>query len=142
VDYGEVESYLVMHGYATPDQVREAREWQRTTGGDFFQILIGRGVNSRDAYETKAVVMQVPFVDLTVYKPDTSAINSVPAYIANRHNIIPIKKDGTTLYVAMSNVNDVTVNDDIRLASRCYVRGVLAVPEEISLAIQRYYAVQ
>jgi type IV pilus assembly protein PilB len=142
VDYDDIEGYLTMHGYATPGQVREAREWKRTTGGDFYQILIGRGVHARDAYETKAVVLQVPFVDLTVYRPDGSAIEAIPEHIAKRHNVLPIKKDLDTLYVAMGDLNNTVVNEAVRLASRCDVRGVLAVPEEITRAIQRHYAVQ
>jgi type IV pilus assembly protein PilB len=142
VIYDDFETYLITKGYASPEQIAEARGWQRTTGGDFYQILVGRGVNSRDVYLAKAVVLNVPFVDLTIYQPHSDAIDAIPEHIAKRHNVLPIKKDGNTLYVAMSDLNNITANDAIRLACRCLVRGVLADPDEIRLAIQRHYAVQ
>jgi len=131
--------YMVEKGYASPEQIEDARKAQQSTKGDMAKILIDLGLNPRDVYESKAQEMQVPFVDLTVYKPDPSAINVVPEHVAKRHNIMPIKKDGTTLYVAMSDLNNITANDDIRLVSRCVVRGVLAVPEHIEDSISRLY---
>src|SRR5262249_2964142 len=102
-------------------------------------ILIDLGLNPRDVYEAKAAELQQPFVDLSVYKPDPSAINVVPEHVAKRHNVLPIKKDGNTLYVAMADTNNIQAGDDIRLVSRCQVRGVLAVPEHIEDAISRLY---
>ena len=131
--------YMVEKGYASPEQIEEARKAQQSTKGDLAKILIDLGMNPRDVYESKAQEMQVPFVDLTVYKPDQSALNVVPEHVAKRHNVLPIKKDGTTLYVAMADLNNITANDDIRLVSRCVVRGVLAVPEHIEDSISRLY---
>jgi type IV pilus assembly protein PilB len=131
--------YMVDKGYASPEQIEDARKAQQSTKGDLAKILIDLGLNPRDVYESKAQEMQVPFVDLTVYKPEQSAINVVPEHVAKRHNILPIKKDGNTLYVAMSDMNNITANDDIRLVSRCIVRGVLAVPEHIEDSISRLY---
>jgi len=131
--------HMLEKGYASPEQIEEARKAQQSTKGDFAKILIDLGLSSRDVYESKAQEMQVPFVDLTVYKPDQSAIDAVPYAVAARHNILPIKKDGTMLYVAIADLNNITANDDLRLASGCIVRGVLAVPGEITASIDRLY---
>jgi type IV pilus assembly protein PilB len=131
--------YMVEKGYASPEQIEDARKAQQSTKGDLGKILIDLGLNPRDVYEAKAQEMQVPFVDLTVYKPDQGALNVVPEHVAKRHNVLPIKKDGNTLYVAMSDLNNINANDDIRLVSRCIVRGVLAVPEHIEDSISRLY---
>lgn len=131
--------YMIEKGYASPEQIEEARKAQQSTRGDLAKILIDLGLNPRDVYEAKAAELQQPFVDLTVYKPDPSAINVVPEHVAKRHNVLPIKKDGNTLYVAMGDTNNITAGDDIRLVSRCQVRGVLAVPEHIEDAISRLY---
>lgn len=131
--------YMVEKGYASPAQIEDARKAQLSTKADLAKILIDLGLNPRDVYESKAQEMQVPFVDLTVYKPDQSALNVVPEHVAKRHNILPIKKEGSTLFVAMSDLNNITANDDIRLVSRCIVRGVLAVPEHIEDSISRLY---
>ena len=131
--------YMVEKGYASAQQIEDARKTQENTKGDLAKILSDMGLNPRDVYESKAQEMGVPFVDLTVYKPDQSALNVVPEHVAKRHNALPIKKDGTILYVAMAEVNNITASDDIRLVSRCTVKGVLAVPEHIEDAITRLY---
>src|SRR6266851_528864 len=95
--------YMVEKGYASPAQIEDARKAQLSTKGDLAKILIDLGLNPRDVYEAKAQEMQVPFVDLTVYKPDQSALNVVPEHVAKRHNILPIKKEGNTLYIAMAD---------------------------------------
>jgi type IV pilus assembly protein PilB len=132
--------YLYEKGYASWEQIDEARKWQQTTRGELAEILMSLGVCPRDVYEAKAMRMQVPFVDLTVYRPDSSAIDAVPEHVAKRHNVLPIKRDGNTLYVAMADLNNLIANDAIRLVSGCTVRGVLAVPAEIAAAIDRLYS--
>jgi len=87
-------SHLINNGYATPEQIREARKFQQTTGGDLAQILIGMGVRAIHAYEAKAVQLGVPFVNLTVFRPDPDASLTVPEDVARQNNVLPIKKDG------------------------------------------------
>jgi type IV pilus assembly protein PilB len=135
----DLSDFMLEKGYASFEQVEAARGTRRSTDQDLVKILIDMGLNPRDVYESKAQELQVPFVDLTVYKPDSSALNVVPEHVAKRHNILPIKKDGNTLYVAMSDFGNITANNDIRLASGCVVRGVLAVPEAIADSFARVY---
>jgi len=136
--------YMIEKGYASPEQLEEARKGQQSTGGDLANILIDLGLNPRDVYEAKAAELQQPFVDLTVYRPDQSALDAVPGHIVRRHNALPIKRDGITLYVAIADTNDMAAVEDLRLASRCpisccQIRLVLAVPEHIEEAIRKYY---
>ena len=131
--------YMVEKGYASPTEIEEARKAQSSTKGELAKILVDLGLNPVHVYEAKAQEMGVPFVDLTVYKPDPSAINVVPEHVAKRHNVIPVKKDNNILYVAMADTNNIQAADDLRLVSRCTVRGVLAVPEHIEDSISRLY---
>jgi type IV pilus assembly protein PilB len=98
------------------------------------------GVNSRDIYAAKVKEMGVPFVDLTVFMPDPSVFDLVPAHVAERYNVIPLRREGNTLYVAMADINDEQAADEIRLVSRCQVRRILAAPDAIRVAIQRFYS--
>ena len=131
--------YMVEKGYISQETLEEARKSQQSTRGDLAKILVDMGINARDVYEAKAQELGVPFVDLSVYKPDPSAINVVPEHVAKRHSVLPVKKDGNVLYVAMANTNNINAADDLRLVSRCQVRGVLAVPEHIEDSISRHY---
>jgi len=131
--------YMIDKGYASPTEIEEARKAQSTTKGDLAKILVDLGLNPKHVYESKAQEMGVPFVDLSVFKPEVSAINIVPQHVAKRHNVLPVKKDGNILWVAMADPNNITASDDLRLVSRCSVRGVLASPDEIEQAISRLY---
>src|SRR5687768_12755905 len=95
--------------------------------------------DGRSRYEQRAMQAGVPFVDLSVYRPEAAALMLVPQEIARRHNVIPVKLDGNVIYVAMADVSNLQAADEIRLACRRQVRGVIAAPEDIRAAIQRYY---
>src|SRR5438552_18500500 len=93
----------------------------------------------RDVTKAKAQEINVPYVDLSRQKPEDSAVNIIPEHLARRHNVLPFKKDsGTnTLYVAMSDINNITAADDLRLVSRCNIKPVLAAPRDIEDAVTR-----
>ena len=132
--------YMVEKGYLNSTQLEEARKSQQNTRGDLAKILVNSGIDAKFVYEAKAQELGLPFVDLSVYKPDPSALNVIPAHIAKRHSVVPVKKDGNMLYVAMSDPNNITAQDDLRLVSRCTIRGVMAVPAHIEDALSRLYA--
>ncbi|MFN7019652.1 MAG: GspE/PulE family protein, partial [Fimbriimonadales bacterium] len=81
----------------------------------------------------------MPFVDLDRVQPEPSALNVVKEHIAKRYNVIPVKKDGNILYLAMADPNNVMAIDDVRVNSRCVVRQVIAAPGAIEDAIRKAY---
>ncbi len=132
--------YLIEKGLLTPEQLHDALRVQQSTGRDLAQILVDQAVVSeRDAYEAKAYEMGLPFVDLDRTPPDPSAVNVVREHIAKRYNVMPVKKEGNVLYLAMADPNNVMAIDDVRVNSRCVVRPVLAAPGAIEDAIRRAY---
>lgn len=100
------------------------------------------GLHPRDVYEAIAQELGVPFVDLKLFKPDENAFDTVPVDVCLRHNVLPVKKDGNALWVAMSQVDDLQAADDLRLASRCTIYGVVADPDQIRTAIRRLYKLE
>ena len=93
-------------------------------------------------YEEIAKERGVPFVDLMKFKPETEALARVPYAIAIKHNVLPLRYASKALFVAMSDPNDTSVSDDVRLACRCTVKPVLADPQSIRAAISRFYGEQ
>lgn len=131
--------YMLEKGYASQAQIEEARKIQQTTRSDLARILVDMGLNPVHVYEAKAQEMGVAFVNLSTFKPDPSAINVVPDHVAKAHNVLPVKKEGQVLYVAMGDVNNLEVQDTLRMVSRCQIRPVLAVPDQIEQALTTYY---
>lgn len=91
-------------------------------------------------YKAKSVKEGLPFIDLTKHKPETASLNSIPAYLAHTHKVLPVRKEGQTLYVAMLNPRDIDSVDAIRTASGCaIVRPMSSVPTDIEAGIKQAY---
>ncbi len=132
--------YLLEKGIITREQLDEARRIQESTGKDYLQVLIDQTiVSERDAYEARAYEMGMPFVDLDRVQPESSAVNVVKEHIAKRYNVIPVKKEGNILYLAMADPSNVMAIEDVRVNSRCVVRPVIAAPGAIEDAIRKAY---
>ncbi len=133
--------YLIEKGYLKREHLEEALKVQKQSGTkDLGRILVDLGfVGEREMMEAKAQERGLGFVDLDRHSVDSSAINVVPERIARAHNVVPVRKDGMTLYLAMSNDSNIEAQDQVRLVSGCRVVPVLAVPGAIEDAIRKYY---
>lgn len=134
--------YLVQKQYLTPEQAQEAMKVQQQTGtADLGKVILNLGYAAeRHVLEGKAQEQGIGFVDLDKITIDSNVIAVVPERIAKNHTVIPVKKDGTTLWVAMTNTLNMQAEDDIRMVSGCRVIPVLAVPGAIEDALKKYYS--
>ncbi|MDX2065362.1 MAG: ATPase, T2SS/T4P/T4SS family [Fimbriimonadaceae bacterium] len=136
-----MEQFLLQKGFLKPEQLEEAKKVAQQTGQPLDRVLISLNmVGERECVMARAQEMNMGFVDLDRITIDSSALNVVRENIVKQHNAIPVKKDGLTLYVAMSNPNNIVALDDIKIASGCRVVPVLAVTGAIEDAIKKYYS--
>jgi len=132
--------YLLEKGYLKQEQFAEAQKVQQQTGQALDRVLISLNmVGEREVLQAKAQEMGYAFADLDRVQIDSSALNVVKENIVRTHSAIPVKKDGTNLWVAMSNPANIVALDDIKMASGCRVIPVVAVPGAIEDAIKKYY---
>ena len=103
------------------------------------QTLVSEGVVSEaQVASARAAQLGLPFVDLTEYPVDGSAVALVPVALLRRHNVLPIGRDGDRLLVAMADPRDVLAIDDIRASVRISVRPVVAERTDLMAAIDRF----
>jgi type IV pilus assembly protein PilB len=133
--------YLLEKGYVTQEQLDEGQKvLQQSKSSDLGRVLVELGyVGEREMLESKAQEEGLNFVDLDRYQIDSGAINLVPERIVKNHTVIPVRKEGNMLYLAMPNPNNIQAIDDVRMVSRLDVRPVRAVPEAIEEAIRKHY---
>lgn len=132
--------YLLNKGYVNQQQVEEATKVAKQTGQDVGKVLVSLNfVGEREVVEARAQESGFAFVDLDRVQIDSSAVNVVPERLVKLHNVIPVKKDGQTLWVATNNPNNIAALDDLRMASGCRVSPVLAVQGAIEDSIRKYY---
>ncbi len=136
-----MEEFLLKKGYVKREQLDEAKKVkEQTKERDLGRVLVQLGiVGEREVMEGKAQEMGHPFVDLDRVTVESSALNVVPERLVKLHNIMPVKKEGNNLWLAMSNINDIRAQDDVRVASGCKVIPVMAVPGAIEDTIRKHY---
>ncbi len=132
---------LVEKGLLTPDKLQQAKDTQRSTPQlDLAQVIIDlQMATDIDVYQAKAAAEGMPFIDLTKHKPEATAINVVPQSVVQKHNAIPVRKVDQKLWVAMKDPRNLMAVDDIRMASRCQVIPMVAVPRDLEDAISKAY---
>ncbi len=132
--------FLLQKGLLTQDKLDEATKVSQQTGTPIDRVLVQLNfVAEKDVLNAKAAEMGIGFANLDGITIESSALNVVPERIVKNHSVIPVRKDGQTLYLAMGNPNNIGALDDVRLASGCRVIPVLAVPGAIEDAIRKYY---
>jgi hypothetical protein len=81
----------------------------------------------------------VPTIDLGRHRPEPDAVAVIPANIARQFAALPIHKYGRTLFVAMESPGDIVAVDAIKIASRCLVRPMQALPGQLPSALNAAY---
>ena len=123
----------------TQEQLEHALKY-KTTGKKLGEILVERGVLSENQI-IKALKLQfgISYVDLNKYYVDPSVPRLINERLARRYTLIPVKKDGEKLIVAMEDPLNIFAIDDVKIATGFEVIPVIATKQEILNAIEQHY---
>lgn len=132
---------LVRENLITPQQLREALDYQRNNGGRLGSNLIKLGIIS-DEVITAVLSRQygVPSVNLELFEIDDDTIKLISHEVAVKYTVLPISKVGPTLTMAMADPTNVFAMDDIKFMTGLNVEPVIASEAAIQVAIGEYYA--
>src|SRR5881397_301570 len=81
----------------------------------------------------------MPAVDLSRFEVDPKILRLIPPDVAIKHTVLPLKREGRTLTVAIADPNNVTAIEDIKFVTRCDVFPVIAGEYTLRNAIDRYH---
>ena len=79
-------------------------------------------------YEKLAQEWGEPYVDLDRYKPEAKALAMLPEGLVRQHGVLPLKKDGMILYVALSDTNDLQALACRKIGVALHGAGCYCVP--------------
>ena len=118
---------LVKEGLITREQLAKAIQEQKQTGARLGYCLVKLALVP-EVELTKVLAKQhkMPAVDLTRFEIDPKIAKTVPADIARKHCLIPVKRDGRTLTVAMADPMELGVLEDLKVITRDDIFPVLA----------------
>jgi len=81
----------------------------------------------------------VPSINLDECEVPEDVVRLIPREVAERHVLMPIARQGSTLIVAMSDPGNIYAMDDIKFLTGLNVEAVVASESAIHKAIERYY---
>ena len=131
---------LVQAKIITPEQLKEALEIQRREGGRLGQHLMKLGyVTEEQITQILSRQYGVPSVNLSKLEIDPEITNLVPVDVCQKYMVMPIRRVGATLTIAMVDPTNVFALDDIKFMTGLNVEPVVATEEGIKKAIEKYY---
>jgi len=131
---------LIRENLITPQQLKEALDFQRTNGGRLGSTLVRLGILSDE--EITAVLSRqygVPSVNLDLFEVDPSAVKLVTQETAKKYMVLPLSRVGPTLTLAMVDPTNVFAIDDIKFMTGLQVEPVVVSEAALLTAIDRYY---
>jgi type IV pilus assembly protein PilB len=131
---------LVREGLITQDQLRKALLEQKNSGMRLGYTLVKLGlIEETEVTKMLARQYRMPAVDLSRFEVDPKILKLLPPDIAIKHTVLPLKREGRTLTIAIADPNNVAAIEDIKFITRCDVFPVIAGEYTLRNAIDRYY---
>ncbi len=134
---------LINSGLINEQQLKEALNKQNESGGKLGSILVELGfISEEKLIEFLSKQYKVQSVNLGDIVIDPSLVQVVPAKLVMQYEVFPVRKDGRTLYLAMSNPADVFAINDINFTTGFNVVPLVAPEKSIKQYIEKFYESQ
>jgi type IV pilus assembly protein PilB len=131
---------LIREGLITRDALDKALQEQKNTGMRVGYNLVKLGfIDEVDLTRMLARQYRMPAVDLSNFEVDARIAKLIPSELAQRHLVLPLKREGRTLTVAMADPSDLGVVDDLKFITRYDIFPVIAGEYTLRNAIERHY---
>jgi len=131
---------LVRDGLITADQLKRALAEQRSSGMRLGYTLVKLGfIEETEITKMLARQYRMPAVDLSRFEVDPKIVKLISSDIANKYTVLPLKREGRTLTIAIADPNNVAAIEDIKFITRCDIFPVIAGEYTLRNAIDRYY---
>jgi len=131
---------LVKAGLIDNDTLAKALETQKSQKRRLGQVLVDMGVADQVVIaKTLAQQLKIPYGRLRDIKIGQEVIGLVSAQLAENHLVIPLKKKGKTLLVAMADPLDLNALNDLRFFTQLTIDVAVAPEADILNAIEQHY---
>ncbi len=137
---GRLGDRLVAEGLITADQLQRALAAQKGTRDKLGTVLIRMNYLTEErllSFLTKQY--NVPAITLSQLDIDPEVLKLVPAQLAERLQVLPIKRNGNVLTLAMADPTNVLALDDVAFFTNLQIQPVVASEVAIRQAMERLY---
>ncbi len=138
---GRLGELLVRENLISLQQLHKAQDEQRKTGGRIGSLLVRQGaIAEHDLTNFLSKQYGVPAISLKDFDIDEEVVKLIPKATADKHQVVPVNRAGSSLIVAMSDPSNIFAIDDIKFLTGYNVEVVVASEQAIKEAIDKYYS--
>jgi len=131
---------LIKEGLITREQLHQALTEQRASKHRLGYVLVKLGlVQEREITKLLARQYRMPAVDLSRFEVDPKLVKLIPADLASKNVVLPLKREGRTLTIAMADPTDHGLLEDLKFITRYDLFPVIAGEYTLRALIERHY---
>jgi type IV pilus assembly protein PilB len=139
-DVKDIGQKLVEAGVIDESVLKRLATQQQAHGGSINLNLVKLNIlTEKDLTDALSSIYRVPGVDLSENDVDPDATKLLPQEIATKFQVMPVRRDGRRLQVAMADPGNIFAIDDIKFITGCEVEPVVAAESAIKRLIDRHY---
>ena len=131
---------LVREKVLSLQQLQQAQEESKRTGRRLGATLARLGLVP-DNVLTQLVARQysLPAINLAEIDIDPNILKLIPKEICEKHQVVPVRRQGATLIVAMADPSNIYAIDELKFLTQYNIDPVVASDAAIEAAMSRYY---
>src|SRR5260221_13734899 len=131
---------LIREGLLTREQLGQALSEQKSSKQRLGYVVAKLGlVNELELTKVLARHHRMPAVDLSRFEVDARILRLVPSELATKHVVLPLKREGRTLTIAVADPTDLGLLEDLKFITRYDLFPVLAGEYTLRNLIEKHY---
>ena len=135
-----ITTLLINDGIVSRELLERAQRDAKQNGTTVTLALIRTGaIQEVDLTKIIARTYKMPAVDLSKFEVDPKILRLVPAELATKHTLLPLKRDGRTLTVAVADPTNQEILEDLKFVTRYDIFPVLGGESTLRAAIEKAY---
>jgi len=121
------------------EQLKQAQGEQKMRGSTLSSVLIEMGFLSEDALlDFLRKRYGFPSINLSEVELDPKLVTLVGADFMRKNQVVPVRRSGSTLYLAIVDPFNVTVIDDIKFRTGYHIEALVASETDVKTTIERH----
>ncbi|WP_420798361.1 GspE/PulE family protein [Lysinibacillus cavernae] len=133
---------LVESGVITAEQLEYAltTKLKNEKLGDF--LIKENFLTEQQLIEVLEFQLGIPHISLNQFSISPELLQLIPAELAKRTNIMPIRKEKNKLFIAMEDPMDYFAIEEVRMTTGCQIETSIAAKDDLYRTITKYYDLQ
>ncbi len=131
---------LVREKMLSLQQLQQAQDEAKRTGKRLGATLARLGyVDDQRLTQFVAKQYSLPSINLAEVEIDAAVLKLIPREICEKHQVIPVRRNGPTLIVAMADPSNIYAIDELKFLTQYNIEPVVASEAMVEAALGRYY---